>query len=156
MTIYYSAVNRTAAGGTARREEHTMLQRVIMTLTINCTTSYEISSRDKTIRTVLFDGYARGDYFNGTIMPGAVDTQECFPDGSGTLSARYILKGTDFEGKECSVFIENAAALGSVDTSPVIVTDSDALSWLNHADLTGKMCFGEVFNIIISEIGGHK
>ncbi len=133
-----------------------MSNRIIMTLTINCTESYEVSTPDKTVRMVLFNGFAEGDFFNGTIIPGGVDTQKCLPDGSGTLSARYILKGTDYEGKECSVFIENSADLGSVDTRPVIVTDSDALSWLNNADLTGKMSFGEAFNIIISESGGHE
>ena len=91
---------------------------------------------------ILFDGYCHNELFNGDILHGGVDTQKQ-ESGSNirTLSARYILQGKDYEGKECRLFIENngAAKGGTFTTTPKILTDSEALKFLEKADLIGSI-----------------
>lgn len=89
-----------------------------------------------------FTGECDSLLFKGNILPGSVDTQRIYPDGSGTLSARYTMEGVDDQGQLCRLFIENAAVMdGDVEivTYPVIRTDSESLRWLETADLTGRI-----------------
>lgn len=112
----------------------------ILILDINCKEIYEVKAEDKTIIQILFDGNASGDYFTGEVLPGGVDTQKGNPkDGTGRLSARYILDGKDYTGEKCRIYVENEADFGSSVTFPSIVTDSKALKWLNKATLTGEL-----------------
>lgn len=91
---------------------------------------------------ILFDGYCHNDIFNGDILNGGVDTQRQ-EAGSllRTLSARYILKGKDFEGNDCKIFIENngTANGGQFTTTPKILTDSSALKPLESYDFVGSI-----------------
>ena len=91
---------------------------------------------------ILFDGYCHSEIFDGVILNGGVDTQRQ-DAGSNlrTLSARYILQGKDFEGKECHIFIENNGTSdgGRFATTPKILTDSDALKELEDTDLVGSI-----------------
>ena len=89
-----------------------------------------------------FTGTCEGPLFQGTILPGAADTQRIAPDGRGALSARYTLEGVDDQGQSCRVFIDNAAILGKDGigtTRPTIRTDSESLRWLETADLIGRI-----------------
>ncbi len=91
---------------------------------------------------ILFDGYCHSEIFDGVILNGGVDTQKQ-DAGSNlrTLSARYILQGKDFEGKECRIFIENNGMSdgGRFATTPKILTDSEALKELEDTDLVGSI-----------------
>ena len=91
---------------------------------------------------ILFDGYCHSEIFDGIILNGGVDTQRQ-DAGSNlrTLSARYILQGKDFEGKECRIFIENNGTSdgGRFATTPKILTDSEALKELEDTDLVGSI-----------------
>ncbi len=111
----------------------------IMTLHIQLHDTVEVASNTVKVVQISFAGTAEGDFFQGEILPGAVDTQTVYPDGTGRLSARYTLRGKDVEGKPCMVYIENEAALGSEETKPSVVTDSPALSFLMETDLTGRI-----------------
>ncbi len=91
-----------------------------------------------------FTGYATGQYFEGTVLDGGVDTQIVERGGRHTLSARYMLRGIDPAGQECEMYIENN---GEIDpaltgllfrTTPRIVTNSRALSFLNDSMLIGE------------------
>ena len=47
-----------------------------------------------------------------------------------------------FMGKATAGIIENNGVFqpdGSIKTKPVILTDSKALSWMTHADITGSI-----------------
>ena len=76
------------------------------------------------------------------VMPGGVDTQRMV-NGHLTLSARYMLEGTDADGNACRVFTENTGATDDpappMTTTPVIFTDSPALQWLETAVLRGTL-----------------
>lgn len=86
-----------------------------------------------------FEATVSGKYFNGTVLPGGVDTQVIGPGGKPhTLSARYMAKGTDYTGEECFVYIENNGVSHFspengfyMKTHPKFVTNSKALSFLN-------------------------
>ncbi|MGN1370342.1 MAG: alpha/beta fold hydrolase [Aristaeellaceae bacterium] len=89
-----------------------------------------------------FTGNCESPLFTGRILPGGVDTQRIEADGRAALSARYALEGTDCKGQACRLFIENLAVSrpgGETVTHPTIRTDSEALRWLENADLTGRI-----------------
>lgn len=92
---------------------------------------------------ITFEGTCDCENFTGKILPGGVDTQKEFYPKARMLSARYMLEGVDKEGKECHIFIENngtANADGIVEkTVPKIITDSECLSWMETADLSGTI-----------------
>lgn len=91
---------------------------------------------------IAFTGTAEGPQFRGRILPGGVDTQ-IEQQGRRTLSARYLLEGTDDAGNRCKVFIENNGAVlpeeASICTTPTILTDSPRLQWLESATLSGTV-----------------
>ena len=111
----------------------------IMTLDVHITQVLETCSPSGTARLVLFDGTAEGPLFRGRILPGGVDTQLERPDGSGTLSARYMLEGIGLDGQPARVFIENRAVMGQSETAPCLRTDSPALAFLERMPLKGEL-----------------
>lgn len=84
-----------------------------------------------------FSGYAEGEHFMGKIIGSAVDTQIQRPGEQRTLSARYMLEGTDRENRECRVFIENNGSFEQGFT-PTLITDSPSLNEAAKA-LTAKV-----------------
>lgn len=99
------------------------------------------NDKGDSVNFINFSGNAQSEYFTGDVMPGGVDTQKMNAEYSG-LSARYILKGKDKAGQDCSIFIENNGKFGAEYTRPVIVTDSKELGFLNDAShLKGKLDF---------------
>ena len=121
----------------------------LLRIYININKTHELKVGDKTIRMVLFDGYCDSELFKGKISDGGVDTQ--LIGDSTQMSARYMLEGTDCEGKPCKLFIENNAVSAGeeAETKPVIYTDSDALKWLETAELRGRIIQGEKLMISI-------
>lgn len=92
-----------------------------------------------------FDATIDGNYFTGTVLPGGIDTQVIGPKGyPHTLSARYMAKGKDYTGADCTVYIENNGVIcndvegGYMRTTPKFVTDSKALDFLNRQLFCGK------------------
>ena len=96
-----------------------------------------------------FDATIDGKYFNGTVLPGGIDTQVFGPHGtSHTLSARYMATGKDYTGEDCFVYIENNGVIcndapwatkgGYMRTTPKFVTNSKALDFLNKQLFVGK------------------
>lgn len=110
----------------------------IITILISILGSSMVVGGDETVNFVPFSGEAKSEYFQGKVVDGGVDTQTYTKTG-GTLSARYVLEGTDCSGKKCKIFIENNGKVGEEFTHPRIVTDSDTLKFLNNANLKGKL-----------------
>lgn len=93
-----------------------------------------------------FTGTCESMAFNGKVLEGGIDTQIQLEGEPLHLSARYIMQGTDLSGRPCSIFIENngiAAEDGRIQTKPRIFTDSDALSYLETAELRGSVSEGD-------------
>ncbi len=104
-------------------------------ITINVTThqAQSVQGTDSGVVMIPFSAEAVGDYFCGKTITDGIDTQYT-AKGSLTLSARYMLEGTDSNGKKCRLFIENNGI--SLDScKPKIITDSEALSFLENAEL---------------------
>lgn len=94
---------------------------------------------------ISFSGDVTGKYFNGTILEGGIDTQIIGKNGEPeSLSARYMLQGTDIAGDSCELYIENNGRFNKnlkhaiFRTYPNIITNSKALSFLNNDILVGE------------------
>ncbi len=108
----------------------------VLRVYVNVTGYHEVVSKGKAVRMLPFEGTCDGPFFKGTILSGGVDTQKEV-EGSATLSARYMIEGVDCAGNACKLFIENNGRFDG--TTPVFVTDSSVLGWLETAKLQGKI-----------------
>lgn len=111
-------------------------------INIRITGFNQVKSPKATVNCITFDGSCDAPFFKGTVVEGGVDTQKFEEGKTGTLSARYILKGKDQNGKDTSIFIENNGIFnedGSITTSPWIITDNDDLRGLFERPLSGKV-----------------
>lgn len=115
-------------------------KREILSFRIIITHSEELPEQEKKIVKVYFSGYCESKLFKGTIIPEGVDSQVYEKDSLKSMTAEYSFVGIDSEGKQCSLHVINR--WGEKDWKPVIKTDSDALKWLNGADLTAVLEHG--------------
>ncbi len=125
--------------------------REVLTIDVRLTGFHEVKGGTGEACMITFDGTASGPFFNGRILPGGVDTQKEFYGEPRSLSARYILEGTDDKGEKCAVFVENNGAMGEdgIRTVPRILTDSASLRWLETAQLSGTVEDGEPGHVTI-------
>ena len=113
----------------------------ILKIKIQITACEEVTG-NFTVKMISFTGSAEGAYFCGNILEGGVDTQILDRNGNGTVSARYMLEGTDCENNRCRIFIENNGKIenGIIGrTAPEIVTDSPVLAPLLKKRIYGKL-----------------
>ena len=102
----------------------------------------QVKSPKTTVNFISFDGTCDAPFFTGKIIEGGVDTQKYEEGKDGTLSARYILKGKDKNGRDTSIFIENNGICksdGTITTTPWIITDNEELQPLFEGKLSGKV-----------------
>lgn len=118
------------------------MEKEILTIDVNITGFEEVKGKNGEACMILFDGTAEGSGFKGVIGPSGVDTQKQVYGKERFLSARYILTGTDADGKECRIFIENNGSFdanGDITTHPLIYTNSKSLAWMETAEIYGKI-----------------
>ena len=111
-------------------------------INVHITGFNQVKSAKATVNCITFDGFCEAPFFKGKIIEGGVDTQKFEEGKTGTLSARYILKGTDKNGKETSLFIENNGIFekdGTITTTPWIISDNEELQPLFEGKLSGKV-----------------
>lgn len=115
--------------------------REVLTINVEITATQSVKGKTGVANMILFGGTCDCELFKGTILPGGVDTQTGWANAPYKLSARYILTGKDYTGKDCSIFIENNGVASEQDmvTTPRILTDSEALSFLETASLQGTI-----------------
>lgn len=114
----------------------------VLTFEVEITGHETVKGKNGEATMILFEGNADCENFHGKILPGGVDTQVEWPGQNRTLSARYILEGVDKEGQSCRIFVENngiALKEGEISTTPRIITDSEALSYLEQEELFGTI-----------------
>lgn len=99
-----------------------------------------------------FDGDASGEYFNGNVYKESSNVKKTYKDGRITNCARYILKGNDDKGKECMIFIQDDGVTndGVTVTKPRILTNSPSLSWIEKADIQGRVVTDENGNSVVT------
>lgn len=118
----------------------------VLTVHVKIEETIEMQSNNvDSVFMILFKGNATGKYFKGDVLPGGIDTQIIEKNGDRhTLSARYMLEGEDFRGSKCKIFIENNGSVkgkfkdAPFRTYPKIITDSEALEFLNYDLLVGE------------------
>ncbi len=117
-----------------KESEEAVILEFLMSVEVHTQQAYGVSSDAGTINMIPFTGSSDGYYFKGEIVGSGCDTQKFGVEGCPAFSARYLLKGTDYRGKECSIFIENNG--DSLDKcTPTIITDSLGLSEWQTASL---------------------
>lgn len=118
-----------------------MTDNLIFEIHITINDAQEVIGSKGAARMISFGGNVSSPLFNGNVIPAAVDTQIQYNTAAKRLSARYILEGKDIAGNHCRIFIENNGSdnNGVIITTPVIITDSPELQWLENADLKGTV-----------------
>lgn len=114
----------------------------VMTVTVSDTELYSVEGSTCHVDMQYFTGEVAGEYLNGEITGEGTVVIKDYKEGETRLCSRYMISGTDTEGKNCSMFIEDNGIVdesGKAVTTPIIITDSDALSWLETADLQGRI-----------------
>ncbi len=140
-------------------EENVFPQDEIITLRFRITNSEIVEGQKKRAVMLFFEGTTDTKWFQGRTLPGSIDTQIQQDGEPGRLSARYMLEGIDSEGQSCRIFIENNGTdiNGDIQTTPMILTDSKVLAWLETAELTGRLDFaGEEMIIRIFSTGRRR
>lgn len=113
------------------------MNELILTITVTTYDAQMLEGHSSRVVMVPFSARAEGEYFCGETLANGIDTQistkNCF-----SLSARYMLEGTDKRGNTCRLFIENNGT--SLDNCrPKIFTDSEDLTFLENAELTASV-----------------
>lgn len=115
------------------------MKELILSIDVRCLESIGVKGTDTEIIMVSFTGEAYGEYFNGKIIGTGVDTQKHdIKSGEYSLSARYMLQGTDKYGKACRIFIDNSLH-DENGWHPMLVTDSECLSEWERLPLTASV-----------------
>ena len=118
---------------TVADDEEIVYLEYMMTVDVKTQAAASVFSDAGGVNMIPFTGSTDSYYFKGDIVGTGCDTQKYLPNDGGVLfSARYMLKGKDYEGQSCSIFIENNG--NALETcTPTIITDSRALSdWQNY------------------------
>jgi len=118
-----------------------MTDNLIFEINITVNEVKEVIGAKGSVRMISFGGHVFSPLFNGNVIPVAVDTQIQYNTAAKKLSARYILEGKDISGNHCRIFIENNGIdnNGIIITTPIIITDSPQLQWLENAVLKGTV-----------------
>lgn len=114
----------------------------VMTVTVSDTELHSVEGNTCHVDMQYFTGEVTGECLTGKITGEGTVVVKAYKDGETRLCSRYMISGTDSEGKKCSMFIEDNGTIdesGKAVTTPIIITDSDALSWLETADLQGRI-----------------
>ena len=105
--------------------------------------SDEVQGHRGTITAIHFDAKGECENFNGkTVANGKndCDTRFKIPGRVESLSARYILDGTDKNGNPCRIYVENNGVDNNgMTTEPTIITDSPDYAWVETAPLHGTV-----------------
>ncbi len=113
------------------------MDKLIVTINVTTYEAQMLEGRNSRVVMIPFSCEAKGNYFIGKSVADGVDTQ-ISTAGGFSLSARYMLEGTDRCGKRCRLFIENNGT--SLDNCvPKIYTDSEELAFLEGAKLTANV-----------------
>ncbi len=114
------------------------MKKLILEINVKITGFETVDGKLIKISMIEFEAESNCECFKGRSVSTSVDTQKYLESGDMALSARYMLEGVDCKGLPCRIFIENNGYDLSHCT-PTIVTDSEALSFLETADLCSEV-----------------
>lgn len=129
--------------------------KLLLTVHVKIIDSCAVNNGTNGVVMIPFNGCAESDFFTGEIVGTGVDTQKIQENQLISLSARYMLAGKDYTGKECKIFIENNGS-SLENCVPTIVTDSEVLAWWQQAELVSRVTPTEGGVLVrIFETGGN-
>ena len=115
------------------------MKQLILTIEVKCHDGIGVRGRRTEVVMVPFSGRAYGELFTGRVLTGGIDTQKTdLLTGECTLSARYMLEGTDCGGESCRIFIDNNIH-DDEGWHPKLVTDSALLAEWEELPLTATV-----------------
>ena len=114
-----------------------MMMEQLLEIQVICYEAISVKGGKKDIVMIPFGGEAHGSLFSGKIIGTGVDTQTIV-NGKATLSARYMLWGSDAEGNPCRIYIENQGNW-EAGFHPAIVTDSPLLREWEESELSATV-----------------
>lgn len=106
---------------------------LIFTINVTLYDTYHLEGSETSVNMIAFSAVIDDELFRGSTVTNGFDTQLCTAE-SFSLSARYMLEGTDRSGSKCRIFIENNGT-STDNCHPRIFTDSKELSFLEHTKL---------------------
>ncbi len=123
-----------------RPDETKDYTREIFTFYIDIGGSDSVTGNAGSATMIHFGGRGECHNFNGNVVADSVDTRLRFQGQIETLSARYILSGTDAKGRPCRIYVENNGIDDNgMVTEPVIITDCKDYEWVESAPLHGTV-----------------
>lgn len=134
-----------------RPDDSLKYDKEILTFSIDIGPSDQVTGTAGWASMIHFGGSSDCENFKGTIVADCVDTRLQFDGQLETLSARYILSGTDGNGNPCNIYVENngISENGVMVTEPIIITDSPDYAWVETAPLHGTTSWSPGLNIHI-------
>lgn len=114
--------------------------REILCIRVHITGCEEKQEGEETVCYVHFEGDCENEYFQGRILPGAVDEQHYRQGQQVSICAAYELEGKDCKGNACKIGIVNRKAADGC-FRPRVQTDSPELAFLNNSKLLAALEF---------------
>ena len=131
-----------------RPDESKSYTRELFTFMIDIGASEEVHGNTANTSMIHFGGRGKCDNFTGEVVADSVDTRIQFNGQVQTLSARYILNGTDAKGNPCNVYVENNGIDDNgMVTEPIIITDCPDYAWIETAPLHGTVSWSPQLTI---------
>lgn len=131
-----------------RPDESKQYTRELFTFLIDIGASEEVNGSTGNASMIHFGGRGECENFNGKIVADSVDTRMKFGNQVQSLSARYILTGTDANGNPCNVYVENNGIDDNgMVTEPTIITDCPDYAWIESAPLHGTVSWSPQLTI---------
>lgn len=112
------------------------MMKEVLKIEVTITNSFSVVGGSEEVKLLNFTAKASGLFSGETAFVGT-DTQWISKERT-FLSARYLLTGKDFTGKECSLFVQNEGN-AKEGFFPKLVTDSENLRFLEKAKLTSAL-----------------
>lgn len=123
----------------------------VLTVTIDIGATDAVSGSTGNASMIHFKGASDCANFKGEIVDDCVDTRLKYKGQIETLSARYILTGTDAQGNPCNIYVENNGIDDNgMVTEPIIITDCPELAWIETAPLHGTVSWSPKLTIHLS------
>lgn len=116
----------------------------VFSINMDNTEKYTVNGAECDVEMQYFDAEVKGEYFNGGLLRDKESSivTKSYKDGRTVMCGRYILKGKNKDGSDCSIFIEDNSIEvrdNMIITRPVIITQDSGLSFLQTADVQGRI-----------------
>lgn len=124
-----------------REKENYMERKPILDIRIEANgPTLHMKCENAEVVMIPFKGTVDGPIFKGIVEPCGVDTQVVNAANVRHMSARYMLTGTDEDGRDCRIYVENngwlddCAKASTFHTVPTFYTDSPRLAPYLHCN----------------------